>query len=189
MEKVKLTPEQANAIKKWINKELLIIAKASGLFEHSTDESIAELTMEQLVKALYIGYEVEPEFKVGDWFVNANGTIGKITNINESGEFEGFWETTEMLCENDNYVRHTTPSEIAEDTERRWWVKYDRNLWELRKGDLLIDKHFGKIAEVREVEDNHYLIGKFTSYESLDFIKRNYTVVCFAEQRLDREGE
>src|SRR5690625_7480192 len=74
MEKVKLTPEQANAIKKWINKELLIIAKASGLFEHSTDESIAELTMEQLVKALYIGYEVEPEFKVGDWVVNANGT-------------------------------------------------------------------------------------------------------------------
>jgi len=77
----------------------------------------------------------------------------------------------------------------TQEKERRWWAKYGRNLWELRKGDLLIDKHFGKIAEVREVEEKHYLIGAITSYEPLDFIKRNYTVVCFAEQRLDREGE
>lgn len=64
MGKVKLTQEQVDAIEKWANKEQLIIAKASGLLEHGTDEPIAELTMKQLVKAIYIGYEVEPERNV-----------------------------------------------------------------------------------------------------------------------------
>lgn len=192
MEKVKITPKQANAIKRWVNKEQLIIAKASGLLEHSIDESIAELTMEQLVKALYIGYEVEPEFKVGDWVVpkEQNGGFRKeikpyqILGIDDRKS----WLDCDLWVYNLK-LRHATSEEIATEKERRWWAKYDRNLWELKKGDLLIDKHFGKIAEVREVEDNHYLIGANTSYESLDFVKRNYTVVCFAEQRLDRDGD
>src|SRR5690625_487713 len=198
MEKVKITPEQANAIKKWINKELLIIAKASGLLEHGVDEPIAELTMKQLVKAIYIGYEVEPEFKVGDWVfweTKSNGPIPKtafkIEKIIKDGVCPDEWPSPYAGGEPIpiEELRHATPSEIAEEKERRWWAKHGRNLWELRKGDLLIDKHFGKIAEVREVEDKHYLIGAITSYESLDFIKRNYTVVCFSEQRLDLEGE
>lgn len=123
------------------------------------------------------------EFNVGDWVVNiSNGYIKLIENEREANFLNNDYIKRHEL-------RHATPEEIAEEKERRWWAKHGRNLWELRKGDLLIDKHFGKIAEVREVEDNHYLIGKFTSYEPSDFVKRNYTVVCFAEQRLDREGE
>ena len=191
MEKVKVTAKQAAEIEHYKQKgeEQIDYLIDIHSLNKRPDLAIAKMKPSQLVRALHFGYEVEPEFKVGDWVVNANGTIGKITNINEFGEFEGFWEKTEMLCEKDNFVRHATPSEIAEEKERRWWAKHGRNLWELRKGDLLIDKHFGKIAEVREVEDKHYLIGAITSYESLDFIKRNYTVVCFSEQRLDREGQ
>src|SRR5690625_4144045 len=141
MEKVKLTPEQANAIKKWINKEQLIIAKASGFFEHGMDEPIAELTMEQLVKALYIGYEVEPEFKVGDWVSFENGTHGLVTRKIETFDYSDYWEEEVAKWQTGSMpisrIRPATPSEIAEEKERRWWAKHGRDVWELRKGDVL----------------------------------------------------
>src|SRR5690625_4262140 len=132
VDKVILTKEQANAIKRWINKEQLIIAKASGLLEHSMDESIAELTMEQLVKALYIGYEVEPEFKVGDWVVwDDMKIIGQLVEIGiglrvDAIEYD-FPQDISL-----KFLRHATPEEIAEEKERRFWNKFGREVNEYR---------------------------------------------------------
>lgn len=183
MEKVKVTKEQAEAIERWADKIQLVKAKLFGFLNHGEDESIAEMTVDELIKALYIGYEVEPEFKVGDWVVNANGTIGKITNINEFGEFEGFWEKTEMLCEKDNFVRHATPEEIAAEKERRWWAKHGRDVWELRPGDLLVSD-IRVFKEVREV-NNDSVTFVYENYVAMDRLKLYYKVVCFAENRLD----
>src|SRR5699024_11250797 len=56
-------------------KEDLIKSKLVGLLEHGKDEPIAELTLETLVKAIYIGYEVEETFEVGDWVVRTDEGI------------------------------------------------------------------------------------------------------------------
>src|SRR5690625_4883696 len=188
MEKVKITPEQAKEIEEISegSQPFIVSYHAKGILAW---EHLSELSLDELIRALYIGYEVEPEFKVGDWVVwDEIKIIGQLVEIDSVLRVDSIDYDVPQSVKLDE-LRHATPSEIAEEKERRWWAKHGRNLWELRKGDLLIDKHFGKIAEVREVEDKHYLIGAITSYEPLDFIKRNYTVVCFAEQRLDRDGD
>src|SRR5699024_1767431 len=78
VEKITITKAQAEAIEKCASKEDLIKSKLVGLLEHGKDEPIAELTLETLVKALYIGYEVEGTFEVGDCVVLDDGQIVEI---------------------------------------------------------------------------------------------------------------
>ena len=197
MEKVKLTQEQAKAIKRWVNKEQLIIAKASGLLEHSIDESIAELTMEQLVKALYIGYEVEPEFKKGDyvmvkWKNREKEEFYRVVSIDPWGSIH--IETLDGSPNSSGHenTRHATPEEIAAEKERRWWKKHGRDVWELRKGDVLYDSIeeealvFEKYDQDLDDEVAHFTNGL---WEPMRNVKRRLRVVSFAEQRLDREGQ
>src|SRR5690625_1538506 len=176
MEKVKVTAKQAAEIEHYKQKgeEQIDYLIDIHSLNKRPDLAIAKMKPSQLVRALHFGYEVEPEFKVGDWVfweTKSNGPIPKtafkIETIIKDGVYPDEWPSPYAGGEPIpiEELRHATPEEIAAEKERRWWAKHGRNLWELRKGDLLIDKHFGKIAEVREVKDNHYLIGKFTSYE------------------------
>ena len=186
MEKVKLTQEQANAIKRWVNKEQLIIAKASGLLEHSIDESIAELTMEQLVKALYIGYEVEPEFSIGDWVVyKHNNTIWEIIGELYGGKVHYDIARGEKYkgSVHKDHIRLATPEEIKQEKERRWWAKHGRDVWELRPGDLLVSD-IRVFEEVQKVKNDGVAFA-YGNYVATDRLKLYYKVVCFAENRLD----
>src|SRR5690625_443671 len=197
MEKVKLTPEQANAIKKWINKELLIIAKASGLFEHSTDESIAELTMEQLVKALYIGYEVEPEFKKGDyvmvkWKNREKEEFYRVVSIDPWGSIQ--IETLDGVPNVSGHenTRHATPSEIAEEKERRFWNKFGREVNEYRAGDIVKGRgvitekwRLGPVRKTPELE-GAVQIEDISDGNTIDLEMESCRLICPVENRLDR---
>src|SRR5690625_6261770 len=77
MEKVKLTREQANALESLLEdytKEEIIkenFNPIERLREYLDDENknivFRHLSDEMLVKALYFGYEVEEQYKKGDW--------------------------------------------------------------------------------------------------------------------------
>lgn len=71
------------------------------------------------------------------------------------------------------------------EKERRWWAKHGRGIWELKVGDFLINDKLGTIEEVKEVNEQRYLIGKWTAYMELDYIKDNYSVAFFVEDRKD----
>lgn len=183
MEKVKVTKEQAEAIERWADKIQLVKAKLCGFLNHGEDESIAEMTDDELIEALYIGYEVEPEFKVGDWVILQNGKIGKIEWINYSKNLVSIYDCEVGVVCIDDIERHATPEEIAAEKERRWWAKHGRDVWELRPGDLLVSD-IRVFKEVREV-NNDSVTFVYENYVSMDRLKLYYKVVCFAEDRID----
>ena len=194
MEKVKLTREQANAIEHALQEVDEYKGNPDRLLRHASMNNVNfrnelhlldTIDIVTLAKALYIGYEVEPEYKVGDWVVNANGTIGKITNINEFGEFEGFWEEIEMLCEKDNFVRHATPEEIEKGKERRWWAKLGRQPYEFKMGDIVTwEVKKGLFEVVSHKGEMYKLTRDFCDSEFLALTK-NLKLVCPVENRLD----
>lgn len=192
MSKVILTQRQAGAIEQLLkeherNKDEIIDIHCNEDFEWGERyASVEELKPSQLARALYIGYEVEPEFKVGDWVVYDDTDTTLITKIKDGIihvdkplSYGGYVNTVPM------YFRHATPSEIAGEKERRWWRARNRDVWELRARDILKQKSGNELAEVKEVHNSGYLIGKWTCYESKEYIKKHYTVVCLAENRLD----
>ena len=193
MEKVKLTREQADAIEKY--KEVVY-----GTFdflhdlasEHYIDFDLSDEEKEReaikLMRAFVTGeYEVEPEFKVGDWVVyKHDNTIWEIIgelyggkvhyNITRNGKHK--------RSVHKDHIRLATPEEIAAEKERRWWKKHNRRVWELKKGDLLKDP-LGEIEEVRKIKNNGYDLGIYNVYRTLNCIKKRYSVACFVEDRKD----
>src|SRR5699024_7802523 len=153
MEKVKLTQEQA-----WM------IENHGGAIERlmrkhhmkNCPTYIDELTTQQVVDAYFGGYEVEETFKVGDWVVRTKelghqnfyeGKIFKVKRIDK-----GYLTGDLLVVDNDDNsehlfgnIRHATPEEIEREkqrrwhmnAERRWWKEHGRDVWELKKGDLL----------------------------------------------------
>src|SRR5699024_5902020 len=83
-----------------------------------------------LAKALYIGYEVEETFEVGDWIYSKQ--VEKFIKIEDEGQLEGYNKFP-------SYYRSATPEEIAKEKERRWWAKHGREVWGLRRNDLVSD--------------------------------------------------
>lgn len=185
MEKVKITRELADELNDWMTREKkdsIIRCHAHGYMQTSL---IHKIKLDELIRALYIGYEVEPEFKVGDWVKSRHGIgTGKITDIRL-----GYHTDFGMVAASDD-IRHATPEEIATEKTRRWWKKNNRYEWELMKGDII--RKFvinGAFYEVTYVDGEY--IGLFDigrsrmETEEIDIVSGGYRVVCFADHRKD----
>jgi len=122
MGKVKINQEQADrinyfrkddehkgdAIRYQINKWLAPV-----------NTCLNKLTLDELARALYVGYEVEVE--VGDWLVNnRNGLMFQIEDRQEDKDIARM-----------NHIRHATESEIAEEEKRLTNKKLDEILLDL----------------------------------------------------------
>ena len=200
MEKVKLTKEQVTALEKAINDYGI----DTTMNDHSPHNwggflsPLNELKIHQMARALYIGYEVEETFEVGDWVVYDNGVergYGYKTNQikDVDGQKAYFDEGRTMYLTS---LRHATPEEIATEKQRRWWAKHGRDVWELKENDLLISKHDKHSCQVKFVEaaDEYGVLLvdgiKDEFYEGehdLQILQDRYKVICFAENRKDLE--
>src|SRR5690625_1009321 len=153
-EKVKVTREQAEAIERIKTEQIKrfeeVKKNKTAYLLTDWEKPLFELESKHLQDALYIGYEVEPEVKVGDW-VKANWivekpTIHKLKGIDRNTvEIDGEQNNTNPGI---SIISLATPEEIAEEKERRWWAKHGRDVWELKTGDILAGKRFRKIIEV-----------------------------------------
>jgi|SRR5690625_1991822 len=181
MEKVKITQEQADAIVKQVNKgseENLLVdhARRSGWINEFS--CLNSLTQMDMARALLNGYEVKPEFKVGDWVTNKT-TMDTIEIDAPNADF------LNKNYSHGKHFRHATPEEIAKEKERRWWAKHDRDVWEIKKDDSLIHDTEREYPDIIfEVGDFniHFTDGHFYPKE---YIKENYKVFCFAKDRKD----
>ena len=203
-EKVRVTREQAEMIKK--HKEADNLERL--LWKHrmlGCITCIDELTTQQVVDAYFDGYKVEPEFETGEWVVCEDGYIGQIEFINEIEKWAniGYSKDTKErgVCLATTYdlidiIRHATPEEIAEEKQRRWWSKHDRNLWELKEGDILISKkkpHSCIVKFVEATDENATLLVDgiqdefYEGSETLEYMREEYKVFCFVEDRKDLE--
>lgn len=204
MEKVKITAQQAKAfelaIEEYGNDRVMngVTGVWNGEFEPLND-----IRPSELARAIYdVGYEVEPEFKVGDWVVKRNGEKFYITHSGEG--FPTAVKITKIttslgvnvlqFCGGSiipvTEARHATPQEIATEKTRRWWAKHDRDVWELREFDELRDMRDDYRFTVSEKIDTDD-VGLLDSYIEYNFyrwdeIKEHFAVVCFAEDRKDK---
>src|SRR5690625_374345 len=187
MEKVKLTREQANALESLLEdytKEEIIkenFNPIERLREYLDDENknivFRHLSDEMLVKALYFGYEVEEQYKKGDWVkAKDDGRLIKLIHDFMVEEANG--------CKN-HLIEPATEDEISVE----WWMRNGREHWELRYNDILIDEQGNLYSFVEEcgalLELYSCHVGgvKLKSYEEL---QDNFQIVCFAEDRKDR---
>src|SRR5690625_1902823 len=125
MKKVVLTQKQADAIEN-IRKNI----SPSGMIrdflskrKYSMYIDLYVLDLDTFVRALYVGYEVGPKFKVDDWvkvnWQNVKSSIHKV--LEDSNEV---WVEIDGDQPNKrpgiSVVEHASPEEIAKEKELRW---------------------------------------------------------------------
>lgn len=155
------------------------------------------VSLEKLADAIKYGYEVEPEFKVGDWLAydkTNGGTIvveiiavtGKVGGIECFILGEGYGKKAKTMV--NTHYRHATPSEIAEEKDRRFFARHGRKSWEIREGDIL--EYLGDLLIVDSFDSEDVCFkrskGSIDDYfENSDYVKEHFKVVCFIDGRLD----
>ena len=194
MSKVKVTKEQAEAIEKESYRDYENILY-DYLVVSNYDEKFKGLTFGGLYRALHQGYEVEPEFKKGD-FVVWHGLVVEIKHPQTNDhKDDGRCYFTLERSDGSTYenitrdeIRHATPAEIAEEKERRFFAKHGRELWELREDDIL--KYLGDVLIVDSFDSEEVCFksnasGAVVYTKNFNFVTDNFKFVAFAEDRLD----
>jgi len=131
MGKIIVTQEQADKIKgwEWHTKypNLLLNLHVNNALVYNN--CLQSLTLDELARAIYVGYEVEEKFKVGDKVILETGiekiyTVGAIraNRCYLSGVAE---EITNVETSN---IRHATESEIAREEKSRMDKKINK-IW------------------------------------------------------------
>lgn len=172
IEKVKLTREQATAIEglrenKFENDTIVhnaVSVKLTGNGIGRWFETLSAMDLDTLIKALYVGYEVESNFQFGDWVVDQ--TNNRITVLVS----KDFIEDLQIgLIKN---YRHATPEEITKEKERRFWKAIGREVGEFGHSDILMDD-CGRVYRTFEVNAKEvYKSGKLKGfYPAESFIK------------------
>ncbi|HAM79573.1 hypothetical protein [Ornithinibacillus bavariensis] len=176
LEKVKVTKEQAEMIENHRKHFETLMSKR--ITKHCPTV-IDKMPVEDVVRAFIDGYEVEPEFKVGDWVVHRHGGIGYIKRAISS-----VVETDTNVKDNIHEFRHATPEEIQQEKERRWWAKHGREVWQIMSGDILHYEFSNKVSVVKNFKDGCVYF-QDNEQDLVDELKNHYKVICFAENRLD----
>lgn len=193
MEKVKLTQEQADTIERLKKHHRYEIERFKRNPNHFADWllPIKDIDIEHIEHACREGYEVEPEFKEGNWVTHEDGIVSKVTSIDERDII-----TTDYRLNNGGskymntfakYFRHATPKEVAKEQERRWWEKHGRDPWEMKRGDLIL--HDGDLLFVNKTDFDDYFALEASNYHLntrlSEYHVRQCKVICFAEDRKD----
>ena len=195
MEKVKLTKVQTKAIEDikgtmHLNLEANLREQIEKGWYGYPFGSLNKLTTKEFLDALYIGYEVEQEVKVGDFVdiglfgiskvAEVTGVKGKLIAINGSDEYQEF-----------KINRVLTDGEKQEEKQRRWWAKHGRKPLELKINDVLLrnDGAYVSVFDEDEAGKQYELVssGAHADHYVVDteHLKAFYKVICFAEDRKD----
>lgn len=185
MRKVKLTQEQAKLIDEI--KDIDYAINIHGL-NRRPDSPLQKLSTAEIARALYIGYEVEPEYSVGDWVrVNWSDrtTINRITDIySDLVKVDG---EQSNKTPNIKIIEVATVEEVSEEKERRWWKKHNRDVWEIREDDTLTYAGVPYVVDWFNSEVVRFKSGRSNAgfCETFDYVKERFEVFCFAEDRKD----
>lgn len=134
-EKVKITQEQDQSIKTLVSdrgKERVLELHVIKDWELERNKCLNEIPTEDMARILYEwdSYEIEPEYKVGDWVVCTHlSSALKIIAIQYENSRVQYMDVSNWQPIA-GIGRHATPEEIVEEKERRKWA-------EIEVGDVL----------------------------------------------------
>lgn len=204
MEKVKLTPEQAESLeylkRNFRFKEIvkMHVQKSGCEWEGSKVEPINGMDLDVLIKALYIGYEIEETYKIGDWlhvFTPNFDFVAKV--VGERDEYTEF-DNGKRLSSFE-FIK-ATPEEIAAEKKRRKWAAIGREVDDYRKGDIVmvIEKIYAEpFVEGSVKVSTHPDVVEFVDPQHGPYLRRlrrcvdvnEIELVCQVEQRFDLEDD
>ena len=191
MEKVKVTREQADAVERLRGhhrSEMEKFKKEPYIFADWL-KPLHELSVDEIDRACYEGYEIKPEFKIGDWvyvdWINksAEKHVFKVTKLLE-GKYVAIDADYVNKIPPLNIVRHATPEEIATEKTRRWWAKHDREVWELKREDVFVSDT-KQAYTVKEVSDGRVRTHESARTFNVEMMGQCHKIACFAEDRKD----
>lgn len=177
MKKVKLTESQVDAFEftnKFNNLEFNVRKHMNGWTDKRT-LCLNSLSLKDYLKALYIGYEVEPVYhlkelvKYGECIfeIYQIPRIGAVNLKSELGSTISHVPVTE--------IEKLTNDELSTEKTRRWWSSNHRDVNELKTDDVVLNTQTDKI----------YTISKFSNKKLLTYEK----VICFAQERKDIDAD
>lgn len=187
--KIKLTQEQADAIEgvlKHCSKERLLndhsaMKEARGGWSTRKSAVLNDLSVADMARSLYIGYEIEPKYKAGDWVVfesKVNGpficVIEKVYELSVDTDYLGSNGYKQNFGK--ELVRHATPEEIHTEKERRWWAEIGREVGEFKDGDVGIVRNGGRSGNPNALKNAYehgdlvgfYPVESFISFEEVE---------------------
>lgn len=200
-EKVKVTQEQFDWLEKYKTEQQIDFAIDIQLHRKRPDSPIVDWKLSEVARALYVGYEVEPKFKVGDLvhvsWSNGGASIHKVLKVGVrsiDGDLDGI-----AIDAGGNpkpplrIVRHATAEEIAHEKERRKWGAVGREVGEFKANDIVYNN--GAWEGVYIVYSDNYSADAFGSKlvrvtesgRNLSFHAKDLSIICFAENRQDIE--
>ena len=141
MDKPVITQIQAERIREWEHRETLLLSFHVKKILSKRSKPLQSLTLDELARALYVGYEVEVEVKVGDLIIDKNDNYKTVIEITEIETFHLFGNWSDErgqetgICIMTEYARHATESEIAAEKGRRMDSKIDGLLVGLSSGE------------------------------------------------------
>ncbi|WP_199425797.1 hypothetical protein [Thermaerobacillus caldiproteolyticus] len=197
MEKVKLTPQQAESLeylkRNFRLKEIVILhVQKYGCDWVGKGEGINGLDVDTLIKALYIGYEIEEPFKVGDWVTweyRSTKYTGKILEISDNDvltDVKGsIYGANQRFLK--NKIRKATPEEIAAEKERRKWAAIRRKVGEYKTNDIVYHEKYGYGVYVHGQMIEPFNQEKYSGWH--DVKAKELKLICPVEQRFDLKGD
>lgn len=200
MRKVKLNKMQANAVDK-LREEWkyckIVKSHAHGIKWINEYNSLNTVSLDDLIKAIYVGYEKMVEAREGDWVITEgysslyDGKVLRINLVTKDGAC--YFDGSEHPSHNffmEHIKRKATELEIQEEKERVKWCEEGRGYWELRNGDLLIDE-FNVVSEVIKIVGKRIIFlrleGNNMYSQHIKGVKITKRVLCFQENRFDKE--
>lgn len=149
---------------------------------------------EVLIKTLDGHYEIKKEFKVGDIVKDGNDTLREVAEVKENGIC--LYVNNEITplgwigSNSDMYkkLRHATDVEVELYKQRRFWQDNGREVWELKKGDVL-SKDKRRMSTVDLVDSLGVSFNEFGIFANWHEVKKYYKIACFAHDRKDLEND
>ncbi|PWU66555.1 hypothetical protein [Gracilibacillus dipsosauri] len=208
-EKVKISRKIYNAISSEIettSEESLMLRHIKVKTRHDNswigDFSVLNnLSIEDMAKIIYSdGYEVEEEWKAGDWVSFNHARYGKVTgkiiSIDKEKEevFIDKWIDNHRAKTHLALIEKSTAQEIAQEKKRRFWAGIDREVDEYKHGDFIktCDDDYGFVdtetltPEVVEAGEEGILIRLIVQKDPLIFHADDITLDTPVENRLDQ---
>lgn len=178
-EKVKVTQKQLDWLERYKNDEEIAYAIDIQVYGRRPDSPIADWKTSEVARALYIGYEIEPVYKLGDWVVLESEDEGLLV----IGKVVGFKNDGKDARVNDvNYkvpqtvpvkkLRHAESSEIQYAKNFKVWKSLGRKVDEFRDGDIGIFRSGFRISDLEDLKKYHEsgdLIGFYPTESYISF--------------------
>jgi len=144
MDKPMITRDQADRIWAWEwrkdNPSKLLELHAKKVLSDS--KCLQSLTLDELARAIYVGYKVEEKFKVGDKVFYRTMDTGMHTIIDIKAGICNLRGSVKLTNVKTSSICHATESEIAVEEKRRTNKKLDKILLDLSddETDMLYER-------------------------------------------------